>query len=181
MSLPPPPRGKRRELAEPSPAKLVVAATWGARLDEKTVRGSLARVFGEIAEATPPFSFVHTRYYEQEMGGGLAKSFMAFGGFFSRSDLVEIKHKATRLEDAWLGENGGRRLNVDPMLVTPENVVIATSKNFAHRAYLGKGVFADVAFSYRYGRFEAYPWTYADYSERAGFFENVRKQLFRPR
>ncbi len=113
------------------------------------------------------------------MGSGLAKSFMTFDGFFSRAELVEFKHKATLLEDVWLDESGGRRLNVDPMLVTMENVVIATSKNSPHRAYLGKGVFADVAF-YRYrGRFETYPWTYADYSERAGFFENVRMHLLR--
>lgn len=57
-------------------------------------------------------------------------------------------------------------MNLDPGLVTPENFILATGKNFSHRIYLRDGVFADLTLVYRKGEYRALPWTYPDYASR---------------
>ena len=44
---------------------------------------------------------------------------------------------------------------------------LATTKDQAHRIYLGEGIYAEVTLRYRAGSFEAWPWTYADYRQSA--------------
>jgi hypothetical protein len=63
-------------------------------------------------------------------------------------------------------------VNLDPGLLTPENFILATGKNFSHRVYLGNGVFADLTLVYRNGGFHPLPWTYPDYAS-----EEVRSLL----
>jgi hypothetical protein len=46
-----------------------------------------------------------------------------------------------------------------------ERFVLATGKNFTHRIYLGRGIYADLTLVYRGGGFQALPWTYPDYAD----------------
>ena len=43
--------------------------------------------------------------------------------------------------------------------------MLATGKNFSHRIYLRRGIYADLTLIYRQGRFESLPWTYPDYAD----------------
>ena len=45
--------------------------------------------------------------------------------------------------------------------------MLATTKDQAHRLYVGDGIFAEVTLRYRDGADEPWPWTYADYREEA--------------
>ncbi|MCK4603230.1 MAG: DUF4416 family protein, partial [Deltaproteobacteria bacterium] len=62
-------------------------------------------------------------------------------------------------------------------ILTAERLVLATGKNFPHRIYLGRGVFADLTFIYRKDSFVSLPWTFPDYASKEviGFWNNVRK------
>lgn len=172
-------RTKRRPLSEPPPARLVVAAMWSPALDRERVFAEITSIFGPPRSWTEPFNFTHSDYYAREMGAGLRKCFVDIEGVQPRDSLVAHKLAAAALEDRFLDSSGRRQLNLDPMLVSRENVCISTSKNFTHRIYLGSGVWGDVALVWREGRFQALPWAYVDYVERLPFFESVRRALIR--
>ena len=62
---------------------------------------------------------------------------------------------------------GIRKINIDPGYMTLAKVVLASRKNYSHRIYLGRGVFAEVELFYKDGIFNAMPYTYPDYRDDA--------------
>jgi hypothetical protein len=58
-------------------------------------------------------------------------------------------------------------LNLDPGVLSLGKFVLATTKDQAHRVYLGDGIFAEVTLRFEAGAFRPWPWTYADYREPA--------------
>jgi hypothetical protein len=167
----------RRALKAPSKARLVLAVMWSVDFDlSSRVLSELEKAFGKIKSKSAVFDFTHTAYYQKEMGVNLKKCFVEIDGLVDRDSLATHKLSAMAFEEKHL-ERASRKVNVDPLLVTSENVVIATSKNFPHRVYLRDGVYADLALTRRKGAFEALPWTYGDYSEHVGFFETIYNQL----
>jgi len=44
-----------------------------------------------------------------------------------------------------------------------EHVVLATTKGYSHRIYLGEGIFADLTLLYENGTYRPLQWTYPDY------------------
>jgi len=140
--------------------------------------GVVEGTFGEIFYRTPVFDFDHTDYYSKEFGFGLLKFFVAHRIKIQPDKIVEMKLRAVELEDRYKID-GKRRLNVDPGYVAVEKVVAASTKNFTHRVYLGRGIFGDLQLSRRGDRFEPHPWTFYDYKldEVLKFFDTVRKML----
>jgi hypothetical protein len=71
-----------------------------------------------------------------------------------------------------------RSVNIDPGYMLQERFVLATGKNFAHRIYIGKKIYADLTLIYKKGDFEKLPWTYPDYSDKnmLSFLRQVRKK-----
>jgi hypothetical protein len=69
-----------------------------------------------------------------------------------------------------------RPVNLDPGYVENAKVVLASTKNFYHRIYLGRGIFAEVTMHFRNNTFQFFPWTYPDYQSREyqEFFLRVR-------
>ena len=43
-------------------------------------------------------------------------------------------------------------------------LVLASMKDFSHRIYLGRGVFAEVTLMFHKGAWEVLPWTFPDYA-----------------
>jgi len=60
-------------------------------------------------------------------------------------------------------------------------VVLATTKNFDHRIYLGKGIYGDVHLRYRGNKFIMNEWTYPDYKDMIviDFFARLRKKYMK--
>jgi len=60
-------------------------------------------------------------------------------------------------------------------------MVLATTKNYSHRLYLGKGIYAEVTLKYEDGRYKPLPWTYPDYrsEEYMEFFDSIREKYSR--
>jgi hypothetical protein len=116
------------------------------------------------------------------MGPTLWRVLAGFSPSADPSLLVEWKRACDEVERAWAASDRfavKRPINLDPGYVDLGKVVLASFKDFAHRIYLGQGVYAEVVLGYRRHQFESMPWTYPDYRspEYLRFFEEVRRRL----
>jgi len=147
----------------PTPARLVLSVIYREerRLEEALPR--VQAVTGPVRPLGERMPFDRTEYYEEEMGAPLCRRFYAALRSVARDSLPAIKVRMEAVERE-LSEGGRRTVNLDPGLLTPENFLLATGKNFTHRVYLAEGVFADLTLVYRKGEFHPLPWTYPDYA-----------------
>ncbi len=142
----------------------------------------LATLFGPVEWRSPGLFFDRTRYYERELGWPLHRRFVSFRELCRPGDLVTAKLKTNALEKRYLSGDK-RRVNIDPGYISLERLVLATGKNYIHRIYLGKGIYADLTLIFNKGTFQPLQWTYRDYAdpEVIRYFndlrENYRRQL----
>lgn len=169
----------RRAFEKPAPAALIVAAMWSPSFEFSDILTCLENEFGRIAFHSPVFSFSKlSSYYAPEMGENLSKCFFAFEASIDRHRLIEMKKRTYDIETKFLTNTGERQVNLDPMILTLENLIIATSKNYSHRVYLGDGVFGDLALIRKGRQYQPLPWTYPDYQTHLDFFEKVRQAFY---
>lgn len=160
---------------EPRPAKLVIGLFMKDRALFEPLVAELVSEFGTLDLISRWLPFDYTAYYEQEMGTPLFRRLLAFHSLIDQLALAGIKLATNRLEDQYT-DNGRRRVNIDPGYLLYERFVLASGKNFSHRIYIGKKIYADLTLIYQRGAFETLPWTYPDYADRPiiSFLEKVR-------
>lgn len=172
------------DITEPEPVLLVLAAfsRHPAALDWAKARAETE--FGPVKLASPRFSFVETAYYEPTMGAGIQKCFWAFERLIDPVELVAIK----RATNAWEAEyaksaahDEPRPLNLDPGYITAAKLVLASTKDHAHRIYLSDGIFAEVTLFYKDRAWQHRDWTFPDYrrADYQQFFSECRDDLRR--
>ena len=137
---------------------------------------------GPLRASSDVMPFAYTDYYEAEMGGGLLRRFLAFETLIPPDRLASIKRWTNDLEKrlAVPPHPVARPINIDPGYLTPAKLVLATTKDQAHRIYLDMGVYAEITLTYRRGLgYQPNPWTYPDYRTEAyrRFFEQVRDDM----
>jgi hypothetical protein len=139
-------------------------------------RDVLNRRFGRIDFDSGPLNLNHIPYYEKEMGTGLVKRFISFSKPVPVESLYRIKLYTNRLE-ARLSDSGRRRVNIDPGYIDLAKLVLASTKDYAHRLYLRKGIFAEITLTYRDNSFTPNDWTYPDYrgQEYIDIFNKIRR------
>jgi hypothetical protein len=139
----------------------------------------LASDVGAVALVSDTFQFTHTTYYNQEMGSDLVRQWYVFDKLIEPDMLVALKHATNALEKKTLTEQGGRKLNIDPGLLSMSNIVLASTKNYSHRIYSGKGIYAEVTLIYEQKTYKPLAWTYPDYCEQTAidFFCKAREIL----
>ncbi len=137
-------------------------------------------LFGPTDWISPAFFFDRTKYYEKEMGWPLHRRFISFKTLVRPQDIVEIKWKTNALEKKE-SQRGKRKINIDPGYVALERLVLATGKNYTHRIYLSKGIYADLTLIFQRGSFSPLAWTYKDYGdpESIDYFNGVRERYKR--
>lgn len=137
------------------------------------------RMLGDISKKSDAIPFTHTAYYNKEMGENLFRQWVLFQDLVLPDILIELKHKSNEIEKKFLNKDGGRQINIDPGLVSLNNIVLASTKNYTHRIYLGKGIYAEVTLIYKQGQFRPLEWTYPDYQEKTAlrFFTEARMIL----
>jgi hypothetical protein len=122
-------------------------------------------------------------HYSKQMGNSLflKRIILLSLSPASRENLITHKIWADDLEKLITKDKLYRALNLDIGLLTAENVSLATGKNFAHRIYLGQGVFSDLNLQIDGKTFKALPWTYPDYAhpDFIQFFNWARHFLLR--
>jgi hypothetical protein len=163
----------------PAPANLIIGVLVSDRSLMDSVRDALEAQFGRIDDQSELIAFDFTRYYEPEMGPDLQRIWFSFGELRPPESLADDKLKASQLEANWRAPDGRRRVNLDPGYLTMHNLVLATTKNYAHRVYLGRGIHAELTLLYEHGEFSPLKWTYPDYQSRAAqvFLSRVRDRL----
>lgn len=164
----------------PKPVKLVISLFMGEKDLLHPVAEYLRNNFGPADLIGPWLPFDFTDYYSSEMGRPLFRRMLAFKNLIEQEQLAEIKVATNRLEQQY-SSNNCRAVNIDPGYLMHERFVLASAKNFAHRIYIGKCIYADLTLIYTQGAFQTLPWTYPDYAEKEmlGFLERVRnKYLF---
>jgi len=159
----------------PLPAKLIVGVFMKEKSLLATVMEQLTPQLGELEMASLWLPFDNTVYYESEMGRPLFRRFLVFKELIGQADLARIKQMTNAIEKQ-IALNGKRRVNIDPAYLLQERFVLATGKNFTHRIYIGRGIYADLTLIYQKGAFQLLPWTYPDYTTSAAlqFLEQVR-------
>jgi hypothetical protein len=126
------------------------------------VDAELSERVGAIDDRTGFMPFSESDYYCAEMGEGLTRYFVQFQPLLERDTLAELKLKTNAIEASY-AVDGRRSVNIDPGYVALEHVILGTTKGYAHRIYLGRGIFADLTLVYKNGTYRSLPWTYPDY------------------
>lgn len=138
----------------------------------------LERNFGEILFEGTSIPWDYSSYYKDELGWPLFRQFIFFKNLIDPGLLADIKLKTNEIEDA-LSSGGKRCINLDPGYLTLSKIVLASTKNYAHRIYLGKGIYGEVTLICRGGTYNPLPYTYRDYKDKMyiDIFTNAREIL----
>jgi len=164
------------KIEEPTPVKLIASMFTAERGLFEVAREKLVEEFGPIDYESELLPFDHTDYYAPEFGENLVRQFVAFERLIDPGRLAEVKRFTNALEME-LAVEGKRRINIDPGYVSLSKLVLATTKNYSHRIYLGGGIYAEVTLHFRKGSFEPWEWTYPDYASReyCELFNRIRE------
>jgi hypothetical protein len=148
------------------PERLVVAVLASRPERLAAARAALEERFGPVEWAGDPVPWDYSAYYDREMGPGILRVFWSFERLVDPAHLATIKLATNGIEDGFR-ENGDRRLNLDPGLLSLPRFVLATTKDGSHRVPLRDGIYAEVTLVYERGEFHPLPWTYPDYRDPA--------------
>lgn len=148
---------------QPSHVKPFCALLLAPSVAQAEVESVLQQYFGTIVLRSHPFPFTQTSYYGREMGEDLIRLYLAFAPLIGMAELAAMKHTTNDLEARWAMASGLRQVNLDPGYLDLAKVVLASTKDHAHRLYIGAGIFAEVTLRYRQKGFQPWDWTYPDY------------------
>lgn len=161
----------------PPKIRLICAVCYSNEQVLSQATETLVQKFGTIEQSSESLAFTYTDYYSAEMGAGLKKVFHSFATLMDPASIIDIKLATNDIEQL-LSSAGRRTVNLDPGYLEAAKLVLATTKNFSHRIYLGKGIYGDVQLYFRKGRFQTNEWTYPDYKDKKSlaFFTKIRNE-----
>ena len=141
-----------------------------------TVKKTLVKKFGPIDFESDEIPFNFTKYYEPEMGLNLTRRFLSFTKLQKPDIFPDIKLFTIKLEKKF-AKNNNRVINIDPGYLTQAKLILTTTKDFSHRIYIGKGLFAEITLHYQNNNFQYLPTTFPDYrtDEYKNIFLRLRK------
>lgn len=145
-----------------TPEKLIagILTTRSDQLEE--VEKVLVREFGPVDYRSSMIPFTYTDYYNAEMGPGIRRFFLSFEELVPPDRLAGIKIRTNQLEERFL-EEGKRKTNIDPGLLSLGKLILASTKDNAQRIPLSRGIFAEITLIYTRKQYRPLPWTYRDY------------------
>jgi hypothetical protein len=142
----------------------------------------LERQFGRVQFETVDIPYSNEEKYTEEMGEPLNRRFFSFEQMVSRDSLPRIKDICSRIETNFADRVDDyifRTVNIDPGILTPDNLVMASHREYNHRIYLSNGVFAETTLIFARDQFRRLPWTSPNYydDEAIDFFLRVRNSF----
>ena len=167
------------------PGKLFVGLLAGEEHLFDDAGQALQEEFGAVDLVSPVWPFAASDYYRDELGDSVLRRFLFFEELIDIERLPDIKNRTNRIErdlcDRLHRLHDRRPVNIDPGYMALSKLVLATTKDYSHRLYLGEGIFAEVTLRYHGGRWRPWPWTYADYAADTyvAFFADARDRLKR--
>ena len=171
------------DIHPPAPVLLILAVSSRHIAALDWARERCTEQHGPVLLSSELFDFTETDYYAATMGAGLKKQFLAFEKLIDSAELAGIKRETNDCEAEYtaLGRHSEPRpLNLDPGYLTPAKLVLASTKDHAHRIYLRDGIFAEVTLVFRHRKWQPLEWTYPDYrrDDYQQFFTQCREWLF---
>jgi hypothetical protein len=168
-------------LKKPDPVKLVVGIL---ACDENALEKAvdmLKAKYGRCDFESPVWPFTNTKYYANETGTAIVKKYIAFEKLIQPDKIADIKLKTNKMEEKLaksLGSSLSRPVNLDPGYIEPSKLVLASTKNFSHRIYLGKKIWAEVTLVYS-KKWISFDYTFPDHREDRyhAFFSQVRERI----
>ena len=161
----------------PVPVKLIAGllASSDALLGEAAA--ALSDRFGVIDGVSTPTDWTASTYYAGEMGAAIRRQFLSFEPLIGPGKLAGIKQLTNEIERRWR-TGPGRQVNIDPGYVAAMKLVLASTKDAAHRVYLSGGLYAEATLQFVGGTFCPHAYTYPDYAatETLQFFNAVRQR-----
>jgi hypothetical protein len=169
-------------MAEPkpfSPVKLICGIIASKEASFIKAEERLVQLYGPLDITSPLFRFNFTDYYEKQMGKNLKRKFLSFASLISPEKLGEIKLRTNGLEEEIRKElkEDRRVVNLDPGYLTQSALIMATTKDFAHRIPLQKGIYAHLELLFSKKSIKTLDWTYPDYrtEQYQKFFMEIRR------
>lgn len=168
------------KILSPLPVKLIVGLIARDEASLTRTQKALAQKFGPADFSSPIYDFDLTDYYEKEMGRGLKRQFIGFKKLIPAERLAGIKIHTNACEKKLSGGNNSRNINIDPGYISLSKLVLATTKSFVHRIYIGRGIFEEITLYFKDGTFTAGPWTYPDFRQEThiAFFNKIRQAYY---
>jgi hypothetical protein len=170
------------ELKEPKPAKLIIGILAANQDCLQAAIEALTSEFGKADLVSDVWPFTQTDYYKDETGENILRQFVSVEKLIDPGRLAKIKHQTNKLERklaAKLSLDLPRPVNLDPGVIEASKLILATTKNYSHRIYIGKKMYAEVTLIFDKGAWRSLPYTYPDYKQECyhEFFNKVRKRL----
>jgi hypothetical protein len=165
----------------PHPVKLLIALLSSDAELFRTAATHFQVEYGPIDFTSEVFPWNTTGYYREEMGENLLRQFIAFAHLIPPEELVRIKLETNEKERVLSGavsDDEPRRINLDPGYIDETKLVLASTKDQAHRLYITQGIYAEVTLLYHHKAFHPFLYTYEDYRwpETQRFLQHVRKR-----
>ena len=172
------------ELKSPEPVKPIIGILGSDERCLTSAREALADEFGPLDLTSDIWRFDQTSYYRDQIGPHILRQFVTREALIHPETLAGDKHRTNRLEQELSHALGGafpRPVNLDPGIIEPSKLVLASTKNFAHRIYIGKKIYAEVTLVFDKGAWRPLPYTYPDYRQQPyfDFFSEVKDKLLR--
>ncbi|MDR1915217.1 MAG: DUF4416 family protein [Synergistaceae bacterium] len=124
----------------------------------------LSETFGDIERTSEAYTFDCTDYY-MDISSNLARRFFSFKGLRHPLGLVAWKKLAISLEAESSPESAcRRRVNIDPGYVDGARIILASTKDHAHRIYLHDDIYAEVTMCRRKFGWESFSYTFPDFA-----------------
>jgi hypothetical protein len=170
------------ELTDPKPVKLIVGILAANHQCLCAATEVITDKFGRTDLASDVWPFDKTDYYKDQTGSRILRQFISIERLIAPGKLAKIKHITNKLEKklaAKLALPLPRPVNLDPGIIEPSKLVLVTTKNYSHRIYIGKKMYAEVTLLFDKGRWKPFDYTYADYRQQCyfDFFDKVRNKL----
>ena len=173
-------------IKQPPPGKLIVSIIYSSLDALSDSLNALERKFGKIQYETLEVECEQAPLYAEEMGSKLSRRFFSFVNDISRDTLPSVKATCYKIE-AQFSDNIDnfhfRTVNIDPGLLTPTTLVIASHKEESHKVYLKDGVYGEIVMIYAHGGFCRLPWTKSDFcdEETIAFLDRVKATFGEPK
>lgn len=142
------------------------------------IKEKLCVLFGPVDIEAGPIPFIYTTYYHEEMGAPLMRVLFSYKNPVDPALLSSIKIQTNELEDTLFSMESKRYVNIDPGLICGSHLMLATTKNFAHRIPLQNGIYGEITMFYRHKKWDFLEWTYPDFKteDYLRFLTQVREK-----
>jgi hypothetical protein len=172
------------ELKDPKPVKLIVGILAADSSCLQVAIGAIEKEHGAIDLVSDIWPFDKTDYYKEQAGASILRQFVSLEKLIDPDKLSEIKLQTNEIEEKLAGALERplpRPVNLDPGIIEPSKLILATTKNYSHRIYIGNRIYAEVTLIFHKGTWRHLEYTYPDYRQECyfAFFNKVRAKLIK--